>query len=255
MKIDVRTIMLAVVAFLIPATTLAQESWALVFEDNAITTNWADKWFLDGKEAHLENSPDGLLFRSGNGEDYHAGHAVLWTKQVFEDGVKVEYDFMRTDTCGHDAVMILYLLAEGRDEPPFKKDIFAWKELRSVPYMFVYWWGMKAAHISYATRLPGADDYIRSRAYPVTPGVRDIDDIQVDPSYDGEGLFEPFVWHHITAVKEGRQLTFTVETGGRKRTVFWVSDLYEPIDNGRIGLRQMWGRASMYKNIKVYQKR
>lgn len=248
-------LVLAVVAFFSSSFIFAQDAWQLVFEDDAVTTDWKDRWFVDGKEALIHNTTEGLRYTSGKGENYHAGHTVLWTKQLFEDGVKIEYDFMRVDTCSHDAVLILYMLVEGRDEPPFKKDIHAWRELRDIPYMFIYWWGMKAAHISYATRLPGANDYIRSRAYPVTPGERNIDEILLEPSYNGEGLFAPLIWYHITAFKEKNSLVFTVEANGKKSTFTWESELYAPITHGRIGFRQMWGRESLYKNIRIYQKK
>lgn len=56
-----------------------------------MTENWQKNWFLDGQKATLEHRDGGLYFAAGtvtkkqDPENYHAHHAVLWTKQVFED--------------------------------------------------------------------------------------------------------------------------------------------------------------------------
>lgn len=72
-----------------------------------MTGNWRDNWFLDGEKATLNNSGNGLYFASGtvtksqDPEEYHAHHAVLWTKQEFSGDILIRFDCTRVDTSSY----------------------------------------------------------------------------------------------------------------------------------------------------------
>lgn len=74
----------------------------VLFED-PLTGDWRENWFLDGKEATLEHRDGGLYFAAGtitkeqDREKYHAHHAVLWTKQVFEGDLAISFEMTRVD--------------------------------------------------------------------------------------------------------------------------------------------------------------
>lgn len=65
----------------------SQTAWQLAFENKA-TTPVSENWFIDGRQATLENDPRGLYFAAGPQEGDHASHAVLWTRQSFDLPVK-----------------------------------------------------------------------------------------------------------------------------------------------------------------------
>lgn len=255
MKIIKLFLLLQVVGLIYTDFIQAQENWKLVWQDDMQQNHWKERWFLDGEEAILKNEKEALYFASGEGEHYYAGHSVLWSKASFRDTLKISYDYMRVDTGKRDNVCILYLLAEGIGQHPFKKDIYQWRRLRRIPSMFLYFWGMRTAHISYATRRIGHDAYIRSRAYPMETGKTKWKELIVSPSYENEGLFIPQKWYHIEATKIGDKLTFLVKGQGKERCFTWQSKRYLPIHSGRVGFRQMWGRKSRYRNVKIYQKK
>lgn len=239
--------------FIFSQTLFAQNNWNLSFEDEGTVGCWEDKWFLDGKMASVKYSTEGLLFNAGKVINDHACHGVLWTKKIFSGDLKIEYDFTCKDTINKDAVVILYILAEGIGYEPFDKDIYKWEQLRSTPYMYLYWWGMNAIHVSYATRANGMDNYIRARKYPVRSGSVTFKQTEVLPSFDGEDLFKPNVMYHLTFIKVGNQLTFEVKGDGKDKIFKWKDKRFTSIKSGRVGFRQMWGRNSLYKNIKISQ--
>lgn len=146
------------------------ERWETVFNhslDNDQPDAWKADFFLDGLNGKVTNTTDGLSFEAGHGGFFHASHSVLWTKQTFKDGLRISYDYRRDDTIAEDEVCILYLLAEGIGQSPFKQDIERWSELRRIPYMYIYFWGMHLVHISYSTRSVEGSTYIRCRTYPM----------------------------------------------------------------------------------------
>jgi len=233
-------------------TLSAQDHWSLSFEDSGTSGRWEEKWFLDGQTASIHYTNDGIDFKAGSVINDNASHAVLWTRKVFSGDVKIEYDFTRKDTTTNDAVVILYILAEGIDEPPYSKDIYSWKDLRVIPFMHIYWWGMNSIHVSYASRSIGKDPYIRARRYPVRSGSISFQQTEVPPSFNSDELFKPNVCYHLTFIKSGNSLTFMVNGDGQTKTFSWETDRFASLQIGRIGLRQMWGRNSLYKNVKVY---
>ncbi len=123
-----------------------------------------------------------------------------------------------------------------------------------VPYMYIYWWGMKTIHVSYATLTIEEDNWIRVRRYPVHPGSKTFDQTLVPPSISGEDLFKTDVSYHLTFTKQGDTLTFEIEGDNKTRTFKWKNDELGSISSGRIGLRQKLTRSSLYKNFKIYTK-
>lgn len=232
----------------------AQGGWELSFEDTGTSVNWTDKWFLDGKTASVNYTSEGMLFKAGGVINDHASHAVLWTNKSFTGDIKIEYDFTRVDTSTNDVVVIAYILAEGIGDAPFSKDISKWKDLRIIPFMHIYWWGMNAIHVSYATRSIGKDNYIRVRKYPVHPGSVTFKETEVSPSFSGDDLFKPNVCYHLTFIKSGNTLIFEVKGDDKTKIFVWETDRFASVRSGRFGLRQMWGRNSLYKNLKIFTK-
>lgn len=251
-----------IILLLITHTLVAQDNleerneWSLDFEDLGTTTNdnWKENWFLDGNDASIKYTDDGLLFKAANQINENATHAVLWTQKSFTGDVKIEYDFTRKDTIGN-SVVILYILAEGRGDIPFNKDIYKWRDKRVLPFMYIYWWGMNAIHVSYATLTIKEDNYIRVRKYPVYPGSRSFHQTEIPPSISGEDLFKPDVTYHLTFVKKGDTLTFKISGDNKTRTFQWKNEQLGSICSGRIGLRQKLTRSSIYKDIRIYTKK
>jgi hypothetical protein len=241
----------AIFCFLLVQTVSAAK-WELVFEDNC-TGNWEQNWTLDGLLAKVENSNKGMHFSAGPEFKNDAHHAVMWTKQSFEGDLKIEYDFTRTDS-ENNCVNILYIQATGKGEEPYVKDISAWKDLREVPSMRTYFENMNALHISYAAFPNNSDttSYVRARRYP-KPEKGSFDETKISPSYDNEGYFKTGETYHITVIKTRTQLFFKVEGKEYSRLFSWDLSEVNPITEGRIGLRHMYTRSSIYRNFKIYK--
>lgn len=223
--------------------------WRLKFEDDCKTGNLESKWFRDGYRAKIEYTPSGLLFNAVGQRGDDACHEVLWTKQSFDGDLRVEYDFTRLDSADRD-VVIIYLLADGVGTYPFDKDIFKWKKYRSFPYMEFYWRHMNLIHISYAAEM-GTLKYVRSRFYPVIPGQIEFKQTEVAPGYDNVNMFETAVEYHINIEKTGDTVNMKVSGNGKSACFTWKSEKFKSIVSGRVGLRQMAGRSSQYKNFKI----
>jgi iduronate 2-sulfatase len=130
--------------------TAVCDNWKMVFEDDGVGgDDWKKSWFLDGQAARVERTPEGLILSSGSDLKDNSNSLVLWTRQSFTGDVKVEYDYTRLDDYPR-GVNIIYLLATGKGEQPFRKDIYDWADLRVNPKMNLYWKNMKLLHISYA---------------------------------------------------------------------------------------------------------
>ena len=229
------------------------DQWKLTFEDQC-TIDWTKQWTLDGKVATVKNSKTGMHFKAGPEYGNDAHHAVLWTKESFKGDIKIEYDYIRTDSATK-CVNILYIQATGDEEGVYQKDISKWRNLREVPAMRIYFENMDTFHISYAAFGNKGDGlyYIRARRYP-KPDDKPFNSIVVKPSYDMQGLFETGKTYHITAIKTTRKLSFKMECEDRVEYFEWDISNIEPIISGRIGLRQMYTRSSIYKNFKIYSK-
>ncbi len=229
--------------------------WTLAFDDSG-TEDWTTGWFLEGAKATVKNDSQGMIFSAGPVPLEHESHAVLWTKQSFSGDLKIEYDYTRLDSMTHAiSVNILYIQATGLGTQESPEDILLSTHQREVPWMSSYYLNMNALHISYSTTGPERNDYVSARRYPA----RDLEDFasgtQVQPIYENIVLFEPGKTYHITAIKEGNQLTFTASRDGQIHTFEWDTSAFPPVQHGRIGLRHMWARSSQYRNIKVYTKK
>lgn len=234
--------------------TIRKMDWNTVFIDTC-TQNWHENWFIDGLRADVKNTDDGMILDAGAVAHDHACHAVLWTKQEFAGDLKIEFSFTRLDTMTR-WVNILYIQAMGIGESPYNNDITQWNNLRTIPYMRTYFEKMKLLHVSYAAFDNSSDDpedYIRARLYPVRPGC----DFETETMLDGElthtGMFEPGIVYHCTAFKTGTELLFEVSLSDGSGAIRcgWELPKQGVPEKGRIGLRQMWTRCSMYKDFKV----
>lgn len=227
------------------------EKWKLVFHDEC-TKNWQSSWFLDGLVGKVTNSAAGMEMKAGpeNGNDAH--HMVLWTKESFSGDLKIEFDFMRTDTANRN-VNILYIQATGVGDSEHPKDISAWNQLREIPSMRTYFQNMNALHISFAafSNVGPKDEYIRARRYPISEKVS-FKDTEIQPAFPGDGLFKTGVSYKITVIKTLGKLFFQVKGDGQSRICTWDTTVFPPVTDGRIGLRHMFTRSSIYKDFRVF---
>ncbi|WP_371193821.1 DUF1961 family protein [Glaciecola sp. SC05] len=231
--------------------------WTLKFQDLG-ETPWHDNWFLDGRVGKVTNTNKGIKLEAGLEVKNDAHHLVLWTKQEFSGDIKIEYDFTKIDD-EHKMVNILFIQASGIGE--FEPDITKWNHQRQVPSMKFYFERMKLLHISYAAydqnNTQPENDYVRARVYPLHP-TQGFKGMEVPPSYFKTGLFRKDVTYKITVVKTDGQLSFSVLEKGQptsKEKVFtWALPERGQVEQGRIGLRQMFTRNSVYNNFRVYTK-
>lgn len=229
-----------------------EANWNLVFYDSC-TGNWNDQWFLDGEIASVSNSEKGMQLTAGPRFKDDAHHMVLWTKESFQGDVRIEFEFTRLDFETR-CVNILYIQATGSGEGIFKKDISEWIEYRQVPAMRQYFDHMNTYHISFAAfpnigeeRLP----YIRARRYiPNNSGLAGSD---LKPDYYPEGLFEPGVPHKISVIKKDRNIYMKVSNAEQTYYCHFKNSELPEIEEGRIGLRLMYTRSSLFNDFKIYK--
>ncbi|MEO7415131.1 MAG: DUF1961 domain-containing protein [Opitutaceae bacterium] len=228
------------------------ENWRPALAD-AGSGEWTNQWFLDGKLASMRNTADGMVLKSGPIAAGDAGHAVLWSKAAFAGDLRIEYDYTRLDANrDHTSVCILYFHATGVGSPEFPADIFAWRDLRAVPAMSLYFKNMNAYHISYACTGGEDADYIRARRYPTKGNFQQ--DTLIEPSYGKVHLFATGETWHLVVEKIGRSITLTASHGSDAHTWKWEASTFPPLNEGRIGFRQMRGRESRYANIRISTK-
>ncbi|MDD4489266.1 MAG: hypothetical protein PHD30_02040 [Paludibacter sp.] len=239
------------------ATAIKQSS-TIVFEDE-FTGNWQEKWFLDGENAQLINTPNGLEFYAGGynkpipGQQVPEYHATLWTKQVFDGDIRIEFNYTRLDTVNR-FVNILYIFAEGSGILPYNKDISKWNELRNISAMQEYYNNMNVYHISYSAFNSNGDsitDYIRSRRY--IPDGRGLEGTKLTPEYFNIGMFKTSVKHHITVLSKGDYLFMKVESPEKNGYYYFNKSPLAVINSGRIGLRIMNFRAALISGFKIYK--
>jgi len=225
---------------------LEKEPWTLRLDDPG-TADWKQKWFLDGENSSITNTPYGIKLVSGAESLGDAGHCVLWSKESFRGDLRVEYDFTRIDE-SEKGVDIIYLQATGSGKGPYAKDILEWASLRKIPSMKLYFDHMNTYSISYAVGMPGSE-YVRLRRY--LPDSKELDGTEVSPAFGRNGLFNPGSLHHLTVIRHGREIFLRVRTVDREGFYYWKNDLFDPINEGRVGLRQMAGKAALYANFKI----
>lgn len=230
----------------------ASDQWISKFNDDC-TGNWKNKWFMDGVRSDVTNTPDGMVLSAGPVLEDHACQVVLWTKDSFKGDIKIEFDYTRTDT-RINQVNIIYIQATGIGKPPYSKDITEWNNLRIIPYMNTYYQYMNLLHISYAA-FDNEDndgiDYIRARRYPVLPGANFDKTTELPPASFGTGLFNPGETYRITIIKANNKLYFSASNKNISRLYNWDLSIFPPVTEGRVGLRHMYARSAMYKNIKI----
>jgi hypothetical protein len=260
-----QVITLAMVSFLFSLNIIGQndsivfanlrdsKSWNLAFQDDC-TNDWTENWSLDGLIATVENTLEGMHFKAGPEYKNDAHHAVLWTKASFFGDIKIEYDYIKTDEEAR-CVNILYIQATGDGEGVHEADISKWKALREVPAMRTYFENMNTLHISYSAfgNQENSFHYVRARRYP-KPDDQPFKVTQLDPSFDRQGFFKTGQKYHITVLKTKEHLFFKMESKNGVELFQWDISKIEPITEGRLGLRQMYTRSSIYKNFKVYSK-
>lgn len=234
----------------------------ILFEDpmTGQEQDWQENWFLDGEEATLTSTPHGLYFSSGTERGNDAHHAVLWTKQEFSGDIRIRFDVIGLDRRGY--VNILYIHAQGIGEPPYVEDIYEWRDLRAVPTMSKYFTYMNALHISYNVGRPDRVGYIRARRYPRQPekGIS-FGDTSIKPDYDDEGAkILPGKVFTIEVEKRGTKLIYRTLDGETKEVLkecVWdttknpENQTPRIVNEGRIGLRQMFTKRNIYRNFKV----
>ena len=228
--------------------TLMRQEWNTVLEDEG-TGDWHAHWFLDGRNASISHSPSGMDFHAGPTFGNDADHAVLWTHEEFEGDMRIEYEFTRLDNA-HRCVNILYLQATGSGDEPYATDITKWNHLREVPAMREYFGHMHTYHVSYAA-FGNTDEvtpgYIRARRYMAN----ELDGTEISPDYDPGDFFATGVPHRLTCIKSGDHIYFRVKNEQRELLCHWHNTEFPSIVRGRIGLRQMFTRASRYRDIRI----
>ncbi|HBR95616.1 MAG TPA: hypothetical protein DEA90_15765 [Opitutae bacterium] len=175
-------------------------------------------------------------------------HALNWLR---------DFDFTRMDTVDR-FVCIVYLYASGAGPEPYTEDITEWNRLRQIPYMATYFDHMNLLHISYAAfnnKIDAGKDsaYIRARRYPRSLFGGQFDRMELEPDYTAIDLFEPGMEHHMTIIKRGEEMYMNVSNINEERLYYWDLSQVPGLQKGRIGLRHMWQRAGLYKNITVSQ--
>ena len=225
-------------------------NWEQTFHDPG-TEDWREKWFLDGLKSTVENTDKGMILAAGPIDRDHACHTVLWTKESFEGDVKIEMDYWRLDTVTRN-VNIMYIQATGKEEGPYTKDIAEWSHLREIPYMRTYFNNMNLLHISYAAHGNSDDsrEYVRARRYPTKPD-RPFSETDIPPDNWETGLFEPGVKHRFTFIKKGHELLFKVVSDEKTAVFAWDTSDFDPVTEGRIGIRHMFTRTSRYADIRI----
>ena len=226
--------------------------WKQTFFD-AGTSDWSEKWLLDGLKSRVLNSPQGMEFYAGSVPAEDSSHSVLWTRKSFSGNVKIEYEYTRLDAATK-YVTILYIQATGSGQGNFSGEIFNWSEMRRIPAMRMYFNHMNTYHISYAAygnaNADEQHDYIRARRYMPESG-NGLKGTDLEPDYFDTGLFQPGVKHQITVIKYGNDLYMEINGPNKKMLCHWKNSSLPPIENGRIGLRHMASRNARYKNFRV----
>lgn len=232
---------------------MLQLSWKEIFYDS-FEKDWKNKWFLDGKQAYIANGEYGMDFYAGPTPGQDTGHAVLWTRQIFQGNLRIEYDYTKLDTL-YRYVTILYLLAEGSGRNMYDKDILKWNHLREIPAMRLYFEHMNALHISYAayenSNTDRQNDYIRTRRYLPERG-KGLAGTDVKPDYLRTGLFDPGEQCHITIIRWGADIYMHIKSDKQEKLCHWQTDTFPQLVSGRLGIRHMGGRAARYHHFKVW---
>lgn len=231
---------------------LNDRSWNVQLQQ-ASTSDWRQHWSLDGQHCRINNDDAGLEFQAGPEAGNNAHHGVLWTKQRFVGDMKVEFEFTRLDEINR-YVCILYFHANGIGEGAYAKDIHSWAHLREEPWMKTYFEHMDMLHLSFAAfgnNDDEPDDYLRVRRYPVRAD-RDFSQIEVEGTVHKTGLFLPGKPYAVTLVKTTDALGLHICGDGKELYHCWDISGVEPTVEGPFGIRHMWQKHAIYKDLKIF---
>jgi len=225
--------------------------WITAFEDG-LTDGFGPEWLVDGRLATFTPTPAGteVVCAPTVGDD--SAHTVLWARERFAGPLKVEWSFTRLDDSPAESVCIVYLHASGSGDGPYAADITQWSELRRVPAMKAYFDRMNAYHISYAVTSPATEggDYVRARRYLPLAG-RGLTGTALTPEYDHVGWFRRGVTYRMTVILYEGTLYMQAADGDERRLFWFDTTTLPPLEEGYVGLRQMWARASRYADFRV----
>ncbi|WP_016956459.1 DUF1961 family protein [Catenovulum agarivorans] len=228
------------------------ESWQQLMFDSG-TKNWQQHWSIDGLVGTVENTPQGMHVSGGPEAKNHAHHLVVWSKQVFSGDIKLEFEYTRTDAAIR-YVTIIYMLASGEGTPEFDKDIMAWADYRQQPYMRHYFDNMNTYHISYAAygveNNDPEQDYVRARRYMPLAN-KGLKGTALEGDNMNTGFFATGVPHQITVIKNGHNLWMKVQNSEQSQVYYWDTSSHPYLNEGRIGLRHMFTRSAIYKDIRI----
>lgn len=228
-----------------------QYTWQLELEDSG-SGNWTQNWFLDGEEARIDNTDEGMVFAAGPKQE-DSSHAVLWTKQRFQGCMRVQFTMTRLDTINR-FVNILYFQANGIGTKEAPKDIHSWREDRKIPYMATYFQKMDLLHMSYAAFDNAQDldeDYIRIRRYPVTKE-RSFDQIEVEPTIFNTNFFKPNQACEMEVIKSNTDIAIRITGENKELYHHWDISSVDPVTEGPLGIRHMHQKITRYQDIKVF---
>lgn len=235
-----------------------EDNSKILFEDSMMK-NWQEQWFLDGKQATLEHRPEGLYFSGGtvtkamDPEAYHAHHAVLWTKQIFEGDLRISYEMTRRDSSDYGTTL-LYIQAQGIGTATYPEDISAWNERREIPAMSEYFENMNLISLSFRENL-------RCKRYPWKnpKGEWYPQRGLIDPKVEYPGII-PGKTYRVEVEKRDTSVTlrlFEADKGEKLIEHHWnttkIPSEQKPVTvtKGRIGLRHMATKQMIYQNFKV----
>lgn len=241
-----------------PAAPEAKEKPSKVLFEDDMMGDWREQWFLEGKKATLEHRDEGLYFSGGtvtkamDREEYHAHHAVLWTKQVFEGDIRITYEMTRVDTSDYGNTL-LYIQAQGLGNDEYPEDISRSSPSRDISAMDKYFSYMNLISLSFRENL-------RCKRYPLRdengePYPQGV----IEPIVDYIGMI-PGKRYRVDVEKRAESMRLQLsdaESGEKYTDQTWdltlIDDRIEPktVTKGRIGLRHMSTKQFIYKDFKV----
>ena len=161
----------------------------------------------------------------------------MWAKPIMRGDVRIEYDYTHMDDSPKPYVVIIFIQASGAGSRP--ADISTWH--RPEAYYSIYHDEMNNYSITY----DNSGGNVRARH---NAGFRGLE------KYHYKNMFERNVTYHITIEKSGRYFAMSVKninSSAFHRFVFTAA-ASPVVEQGRVGLRQMKGRISRYKNFQIW---
>ena len=115
--------------------------------------------------------------------------------------------------------------------------------------MKMYFDHIHSYHISYAANPGTKKAYIRGRRY--MPEKQGLKGTELKPDYSTPELFTTGVKHHITVIKNDRDLFMRIKNPEQTVYCHVANQDLPVITEGRIGLRHMFTRSARYANFRV----